>query len=431
MANQTLIPALRAKVGDWEYYICSMKYGVVDSQIKFAYELGGNTALNTMIQRGLSNRTQEITEYLVRSEHRFLGAMIVACWGGAPKYIEVQMEDPEGYVSSLDEGFGILTFDGSQRFFALDGQHRLRAIKDALNKDASLANEDICVLIVSHFETDEGRERTRRLFTNINRNAKMTSAAENIALDEDDGYAILTRRLLQDHDWLKNDGVVKVFTKIDAITGEIKLAGDAITKTDAKAASTITVVYKMLMDLGLMLDHKIDLHERPSDDQLETAYDLLSGYIDDLLDKCGNYRKQAEAAASMRDLRAPKNKEETGHPFARPVVQRAVARVASHIVDQERLTWAEVCDRLSKLTWSLDSAPWTAVYDKKMLAGSTFTDLLEQLLYAHLAPASAKSITDARKAYKDIRGKAYPVSEADLKANLVEAKGAATTAGDA
>src|SRR4051812_48468149 len=112
MANQTLIPALRAKVGDWDYYICSMTYGVVDSQIKFAFELGSNKDLNSMIQRGLGVRTKDITDYLLRSEHRFLGAMIVACWGGAPKYLQVRMEDPEGIVANLDEGFGVLTFDG-------------------------------------------------------------------------------------------------------------------------------------------------------------------------------------------------------------------------------------------------------------------------------------------------------------------------------
>jgi DNA sulfur modification protein DndB len=421
MANQTLIPALKAKVGDWEYYICSMKYGVIDSQVKFAYELGGNSDLNSMIQRGLSARTKEITEYLLRSDHRFLGAMIVACWGGSPKYLEVQMADPEGIVAKLDDAFGILTFDGSQRFFALDGQHRLRAIKDALNKDASLANEDICVLIVSHFETDLGRERTRRLFTNINRNAKKTTAAEDIALDEDDGFAILTRRLLTDHTWLSKDGVVKVFTKVDPATGEVTLAGDSIAKTEPRAATSITVLYKLLKDLAFGLN-AMHLGIRPSDDELETAYDTLSARLDDLFAACGEYRQACETAASVRDVRAPKSDEAAGHPFARPVVQRAVARVMAQIVEQERLTWEEACTRLKALPWELKSAPWTSVYDaknKRMLTGSTFTDLLDAMLYTHLAPTSAKSITDARKLYKETLGVNYPISEAELRAGIV------------
>jgi DNA sulfur modification protein DndB len=423
VANQTTIPALRARVGDWDYYICSMKYGVVDSQIKFAYELGGNKDLNTMIQRGLGVRAQEITDYLMRSEHRFLGAMIVACWGGAPKYLEVRMDDPDGILANLDDGFGVLTFDGSQRFFALDGQHRLRAIRDALNLDPQLAQEEICVLIVSHFDTEEGREPTRRLFTNINRNAKATSAAENIALDEDDGYAILTRRFLTDHDWLKMPGVVKVFTKTNDVTGEVVMAGDSISKADPKSFTTITVLYKILQDLGRDLDAKLDLKVRPNDEELESAFATLTKRLDDLFDACGEVKTQLEAAASARDIRAPKGREPEGHPMMRPVVQRAVARLAEQVLGQGALTWDELTGRLKTLDWELQKAPWLAVYSPeqgRMLTGGTFNDLLDQLLLAHVAPPTAQYIKDARKSFKDIVGRNYPVSEQDLRANLKE-----------
>jgi DNA sulfur modification protein DndB len=422
MANQTIIPALRAKVGDWDYYICSMKYGVVDSQVKFAFELGGNKDLNSMIQRGLGIRTKEITDYLLRSEHRFLGALIVACWGGAPKYLQVRMEDPEGIVANLDEGFGVLTFDGSQRFFALDGQHRLRAIKDALGEDLSLANEEICVLIVNHFETPEGKERTRRLFTNINRNAKTTSSAENIALDEDDGYAILTRRLLTDHEWLSREGVVKVFNKSpNSETGEFALAGDAVSPTDPRTFTTISVLYKMLKDLGVDHGTRMNLAVRPTDDELEQAYVILSGRLDDLFSACGGIRERFEKVSSAREVRAPKNNVGEGHPFARPVIQRAVARVTAQLIDQGRLDWGVILGRLRALDWRLGQAPWLAVFSPeqgKMLPGSAFQDLLDSLLYAHLGPGTGQLIKDARKAYRDVRGSNYPVAEQVLRENL-------------
>src|SRR5438552_1314719 len=105
MANKTFIPAFRASVGDWQYYICTMKYAEVARQIQFAYELGGNQDLNSMIQRGLSQRTAEITRYLLDSPHRFLGALIVACWGGSPEYVTLSMSDPDGVLSGVDRGF--------------------------------------------------------------------------------------------------------------------------------------------------------------------------------------------------------------------------------------------------------------------------------------------------------------------------------------
>src|SRR3954463_8275592 len=142
MANKTFIPAFKATVGDWNYYICQMKYAEVARQVQFAFELGGNQDLNTMIQRGLSARTDGITRYLVESEHRFLGALIVATWGGHPEYPGLTMEDPEGMLEGLDREFGVLTLDGTHQFFALDGQHRLKAIKEAIKTNPALGSDD-------------------------------------------------------------------------------------------------------------------------------------------------------------------------------------------------------------------------------------------------------------------------------------------------
>jgi DNA sulfur modification protein DndB len=256
MANKTLIPAFSAKVGGREYYICTMKYAEVARQIGFAHELGGNADLGTMIQRTISARTKEITDYLLTSPHRFLGSLIVAARGGSPEYTRFAMDDPDGLLAGIDRGFGVLTFDGTQQYFALDGQHRLKAIQDAIKIDPEIGKEDVCVLLVSHFDTEDGRTKTRRLFTNINRNAKVTTTAENIALDEDYGINILTRRFLTDHEFLKRDGVVTVFTK-QGQQGELTLSGNNISKTHPKALTTIAVLNELLRELAFDLPASI------------------------------------------------------------------------------------------------------------------------------------------------------------------------------
>lgn len=206
MSNRTLIPAFRCSVGTWRYYTCRMKYAEVARELNSPQEFVSNAELGQIIQRGISARTKDITQYLLKSPHRFLGGLVVAAWGGEPQYTPLSMDDPEGMLKGIDREFGVLTFDGTQAYFVLDGQHRLRAIKDAMKQNPDIGREDICVLIVTHYDTDDGRMRTRRLFSNINRNAKQTGQAENIALDEDDGFAILTRRMLDDHEFLKQEG---------------------------------------------------------------------------------------------------------------------------------------------------------------------------------------------------------------------------------
>jgi DNA sulfur modification protein DndB len=398
-----------------------MKYAEVAHQVSFRYEFGENADLGTMIQRAISAQTEDITDYLVTSPHRFLGSLIVAAWGGSPEYTPFAMDDPDSLLSGIVRGFGVLTFDGTQQYFALDGQHRLKAIQDAIKINPEIGKEDVCVLLVSHFDNEDGRTKTRRLFTNINRNAKVTTSAENIALDEDYGVNILTRRFLTDHEFLKRDGVVIVFTKRGQ-EGELTMSGNNISKTHSKALTTIAVLNELLRELAFDLPASITApNTRPTDDDLEFGYNELSKRVDALLKACGNIRERMLAAASARDLRAPKNNEGAGHAFMRPVVQKAVVRVVKHIVGQKVLSWEESMDRLSKLDWEISKTPWVAVYEptsQKMLAGKNFNELLFELLLCHLAPPSKQAIKKARKEFRDIRNVQYPVSEEELCVRL-------------
>lgn len=421
MSNKTFIPAFQCSVGDWKYYICMMKYGEVARQVQFAYELGTNAELGQLIQRGISARTKGIVDYLLQSSHRFLGGLVVAAWGGEPKYTPLSMDDPEGMLSGLDREFGVLTFDGTQAYFVLDGQHRLKAIKDALKREPKLGQEDICVLIVTHYDTADGRMRTRRLFSNINRNAKQTGVAENVALDEDDGFAILTRRVLEDHPFLREDGRVRVILSVGE-DGELRLASGSVPKTDARALTTFTVLYDVLQYLAWDLPGAMRVKTvRPSDEVLESSYQTLVTRLDSLMQCCGAIRSKLENAGSAREIRAPKGAEGEGHPFMRPVVQKAVVRVTSQIIQQNLLSWEKVMERLSQLEWRLASPPWQAVFSSdggKMLVGKENTELLAELLHVHLAPTSGQAIKRARKKFKDVRGTSYLITEEELATRL-------------
>ena len=428
MSNKTFIPAFQCSVGDWKYYLCMMKYGEVARQVGFIYELGGNSELGQLVQRGISARTKGITEYLLKSPHRFLGALVVAAWGGEPTYTTLSMDDPDGMLKGIDREFGVLTFDGTQGYFVLDGQHRLKAIRDALKQNPDLGKEDICVLIVTHYNTEEGRRRTRRLFSNINRNAKQTGLAENIALDEDDGYAILTRRLLTEHEFLREEGRVRVILQVGE-EGELKLAASNIPKADRKAITTMTVLYDLLQHLGW--DSPMGMRtkqQRPPDEVLDEVYKVISGRLEDLMTHCGSARLRLTEATNAREVRAPKDREADGHPFLRPVVQKSVARVASEIIQRQLLTWVEVMERLSQLEWKLGANPWRAVFSPdgaKMLSGKGNTELLGELLHAHLAPTSLTAIRRARKNYKDVRGEQYSFTEDELAVRVREAPASA------
>ncbi|BDW98405.1 DNA sulfur modification protein DndB [Maricaulis maris] len=424
MANKTLIPAFKASVGDWNYYICLMSYGQVAREVNFAHELSGNKELDKLIQRGLSDRTKDITEYLVNSPHRFLGALIIAAWGGEPQYTPVEITDNDTLTEGLDRGFGVLTFDGNQQYFALDGQHRLKAIKEAVMKNQDLLTEDIAVIMVSHFNDPEGRQRTRRLFTNINRNAKVTTGAENTILDEDDGIAILTRRMIEDDDFLKVEGRVRVIIGQDS-EGKLKIAGKSIPKTDKSAFTSIMTLYNMLRTLAFDQSKAVRNEKaRPSNELLEDSYSALSKRMSDLLSSCGDLQTRLETADSAKDIRAPKDKEGEGHPFMRPLVQEAVSKAIAQCIQQGSIDWAGAMTKLSALTWKMNAAPWSAVWSSegnKMRSGADYSKVLIDLLICNIAPPSKQFVREARRKYKELRDSDYNQSAEELFKNVVSA----------
>jgi DNA sulfur modification protein DndB len=428
MPSKTFVPAFKAHVGEWEYYLCLMSYAQVAREINFAYELGVNKDLGSMIQRGIGVRTEQIRDYLLTNERRFLGALVVAAWGGEPQYLELVMadNDKQGVLDGVDREFGVLTFDGTHQFFALDGQHRLRAIKDALKKKPELGSEDIGVIVVPHFDNPEGRQLTRRLFTNINRNAVKTTKQEDIALDEDDGFAIITRRLLDEHPFIGQEGVVQVFSKTGD-EGQLKLATRQVPVSQS-AWTTIGVLYDILRELGDDLDgsmHK--LTERATDEVLDQSYQILGTRLSQLLDASGNVTTRYASAISGKELRAPKGTEASGHAFMRPVVQMAVARAARHVVTQNLMTWEQAFDKLQTLDWKISGPPFSAVWQStpgartqgKMITGKESTDLLLNLLIVHLAPTTKAQIDRALKAFRQIRGTRYPITLEQLQEGIV------------
>lgn len=429
MSNKTLIPALKAKVGDWNYYICVMKYAQIAKECSFAYELGGNPKLNELLQRGITERTQGIVDYLIRSEHRFLGSLIVAAWGGHPQYIPVKMDETDDLTHGLDSGFGILTFDGSQQYFALDGQHRLKAIKEAIKRKPELGNEDISVILVSHFNTEEGKERTRRLFSNINKNAKATSSTENIILDEDDACAVINRRLVNEHEKFSQDGVVAIYRK-QAENGELSVA-TSVSNSDKRAIISLKQLYEIVKSLRVQSPiEDYDPAIRPSDDILEESYTIISARVEKLFKVCGDVYSLIDKP-DIRIYRKNKLNPEKEHAFLKGIIQRTVAEVISGLVKEGSLTWEECFIKLSQLNWEVGDQLWSCVVQlptstekengknvSRMLTSRDFVDLLNGMLRVYLAPKSKAEIKRIRTSYYELRARNYSLSEEQLSVNI-------------
>lgn len=353
-----LLAVIKGTMGGRDYYIGKMNFQELASKVQFFMDLDQDPSLDTLLQRQLSGRAAAMTEYLLRQPERFYGAIIVAAWGGRPQYMRVKMEDHP--LLDDDFEFGLLKFDGKQAYFALDGQHRLRSIKDAIEKDGALRNEEVSVIFVTHERTEEGNVKTRRLFHTLNRHARATTPGENIALDEDNVVSICTRMLLRSG--------MKVLSP-----AFIELVRQNVGKTQTEKFTSLTSLYHFNRSVLDAVYHfqKDYLRFRPDASDVEVVYGAISSLWIDLRDRFEELGAVETNKRTPGEVREPGGDPALGHLLFRPlglriygeVIAKAVATGQSGMpvgigAQPEPEVWREALDRVSPLPFVVGRAPW-------------------------------------------------------------------------
>lgn len=216
MSDQLQVPAMRGAIGNWIYYVTLLPFSAVADRIKRTDEIHSSKLLREMIQRALTQRSKNIASYIASQQQRFFNAIVVGVYGGDPEWHQLNVKsseffDSSGLESRVANSLGILTLNGDEKLFAIDGQHRVEGIKEFMSnqkpEQVKVLEDEVCAIFVAHSNSDEGLQRTRRLFATLNRYAKPVSFTEIIALDEDDVVAITCRELLENHPLFKQGRV--------------------------------------------------------------------------------------------------------------------------------------------------------------------------------------------------------------------------------
>ena len=379
-----LYPAMKASMGRWHYFILKMTMRELAESVKFAADIYDDRTLDEAIQRVLneSRVKREIITYLVGQPDRFFASVVVAALQGNPQWYPVSIEDDERFAvfrgdARLNDTFGVLSFDGTQDYYALDGQHRLAAIKALVDSNSDVAvdaptgfkDEEISVIVVvpAEAETHEQfMERYRRLFGHLNRYAKVMDQVTNIIMDEDDAVAIITRRLVTDHEFFRAPGKHKDSIRIKTKKGKnLKVADPYFTSLEALYDINIrllsTTARKNHGWDGARSDYGAFKRFRPSDEVLDALYAELELYWESLLTELPVLRRNP---TEMRN-HAPQGDLED-HALFWPIGQEILADVARDLMNQ-RQARPEAPDResvggalagLAGLEWALHRAPW-------------------------------------------------------------------------
>lgn len=208
--TKLILPCLRGVVGDWVYYSTLMTAGQIATWINTAKDIREAKSLDEELQRDLKERKKEIAKYLLNDKSRFFNSIIVGIFEGIPDWREFDLSKAQEAYSDqfcteyFKESLGLMIFNGTEKMFAIDGQHRVAGIQlayeeDRNSEDKILYDDQFSIIFVAHIDNCEGMKRTRKLFSDINKNAKPVAKRDKIIIDEQDISAIVTRRVYAEY----------------------------------------------------------------------------------------------------------------------------------------------------------------------------------------------------------------------------------------
>lgn len=368
------IPAIRAKMGNWTYYVSTLTFKQVNEYVsKIDDQLHKSESLNQLIQRSITNNLQSIKEYILNQPELFFNGLVLAVYDEYPNWREIEFK----YDGEETFQMGLLEFPGTHKIFPVDGQHRVEGIKEALKERPELASQRITAIFIGHKNDSDGMKRTRRLFSTLNRYAKPVTMDDIIALDEDDSIAIATRELLESFELFTSDRVTKSKNK-------------AIPDADKQSFTSIITLYQCNKELLKFFRKNRKKEEpdpvrdkksfdeylkfRPKEREVELFTDFCFQYWKIFADSFDSIKSFTQSHETQPALKF-RNREFGGNLLFRPVGLLPLVQASVEINLRTGADFKNIFERFNSMELIISKIPWRNVVwnpnEKTMITGAS------------------------------------------------------------
>ena len=225
-----------------------------------------------------------------------------------------------------------------------------------------MEDETIAVILIGHHKDKEGMEKTRRIFSTLNRYAKPVSTGDIIALDEDDTVAIVTRNMLESFPLFMNEN----------ISDEKKTK--AIVEKDTKSFTSLIklyetnkIVYKYYTSFRdntkrIHSSTEIDkfLKFRPKQEDIDDFEKYLTEFWELFINSFEGMKEYV--ASTEKDAAAKyRNRENGGLLYFRPVALPQLVTAILETCFRSKVTLADSMSAYSQMEMCISKAPWVKV----------------------------------------------------------------------
>lgn len=366
----TTVAAMKARLGDTDYYVLSMKAQDLVNRVKIPKEMErwNDFSVEERYQRDINyNRVKkQIAPYLASDDSRFFGAIIVA----ADHFDENIEFEPLAAVLAKGlpiryrteaENLGFLNFRGGELLVPLDGQHRLKAIEFALTgRDekaknipgvtpcAELAQEDVTVILVRFDE-----KKARKIFTKVNSYAKATTTGQNIVTDDDDVVAVLSREVAN-----------------NLVGGRlVKYTSNTLGKKDEEF-TTLAIIYNCndAIIASTFPGGKLDKTQLPDREKVQLYREKVMSVWEAVLDGIEVFADAIHEKDSSGDEKRWEIR--SSNLLGKPVVQECVVKAFLRLTGAPtNMAVEDACEKLNRLPWDISEENVQRVWQRVLWSG--------------------------------------------------------------
>lgn len=290
---------------------------------------------------------------------------------------------------------GLLEFIGDEEMFAVDGQHRVAGIQIAHEEEKRqgedkkiLKDDKFPVIFIAHIDDDLGRKRTRKLFSDINNNAKPVAEGDRIKVDEENLNAIVTRRIYANYEHFKKG-------KLISLTEREKLESkDEEHFTNLLGINNTNKVLKKLFK-------KIPKTNEWDEENVKLFYVIVKDFFDYVIKNVNDYNN----FFIKKKLTIKKARKNNSYLLFRPVGLKLLGRLYAHYSAQEK-GLEDLKNKINKINFVFPESPFNNLLwiDGKMKAREKNQKLAFEIalyLFGDLSKEREKSLLER---YREIVG---------------------------
>ena len=168
--------AIRGVQAEREYYVAICPLKIIPKLFIFNdYEIPANLRAQRTLRE---KRIPDIKNYILNNPKEYIFSSLAASVDGTMKFVPSAHLGPEGKL-------GRLYINMDSRLLINDGQHRRKAIEEALKERPELGHESISVV----FLEDAGLKRSQQMFADLNKNSQKPPKSLNIVYDHRDQFS--------------------------------------------------------------------------------------------------------------------------------------------------------------------------------------------------------------------------------------------------